>query len=145
MAALPDYRGRELARRLDHAAQQLRVGRSGGGRQPTKASDRTAPTTCSATFASGAANFGPGGGWVIGGSWEDPEYSYSFAAPMALLERSRFNGFRLMQDTDDPRTPRLCARRSTLSPRSRGLPRCSRYRTRCMRPTRASSPTGPVR
>ena len=35
------------------------------------------------------------------------------AADAPLLERSRLNGFRLMQDTDDPRMPRLCARRST--------------------------------
>jgi dienelactone hydrolase len=48
------------------------------------------------------ANRGPAGGWVIGGSWEDPEYSYSVPAAMALLERSRFNGVRLMVDTDNP-------------------------------------------
>jgi serine/threonine protein kinase/formylglycine-generating enzyme required for sulfatase activity/dienelactone hydrolase len=48
------------------------------------------------------ANFGSTGGWVIGGSWEDPEYSYNVAAAMPLLERSRLNGLRLMQDTDEP-------------------------------------------
>ena len=33
----------------------------------TKASDRTAPTTCSATYVSGFWNSGPSGGWVVGG------------------------------------------------------------------------------
>jgi serine/threonine protein kinase len=48
-----------------------------------------------------SANLGPAGGWVVGGSWEDPQYSYNVAAPTALLERSRFNGFRLIHDTDN--------------------------------------------
>lgn len=36
-------------------------------------------------------------GWLIGGAWEDPEYSYVTAASAALMERSRLNGFRLMR------------------------------------------------
>jgi pimeloyl-ACP methyl ester carboxylesterase len=47
-------------------------------------------------------NLSPTGGWVVGGSWEDPQYLYGVARPMALLERSRLNGFRLIQDTDNP-------------------------------------------
>ena len=36
-------------------------------------------------------------GWLIGGAWEDPEYSYVTAASAKLIERSRLNGFRLMR------------------------------------------------
>jgi eukaryotic-like serine/threonine-protein kinase len=49
-----------------------------------------------------ALNAGPGGGWVTGGSWEDPMYSYSSVAPVALLERSRLNGFRLVRNLSEP-------------------------------------------
>ncbi|MEO6081152.1 MAG: SUMF1/EgtB/PvdO family nonheme iron enzyme [Steroidobacteraceae bacterium] len=48
------------------------------------------------------ANLGPGGGWVIGGSWEDPRHSFSNVAPVPLIERSRLNGFRLIQDITEP-------------------------------------------
>jgi eukaryotic-like serine/threonine-protein kinase len=42
-------------------------------------------------------NPGARGGWMAGGSWEDPEYSYSDLVAMPLLDRSRANGFRLMK------------------------------------------------
>ncbi|MEO8309378.1 MAG: SUMF1/EgtB/PvdO family nonheme iron enzyme [Pseudomonadota bacterium] len=44
------------------------------------------------------SNPGPQGGWVIGGSWEDPTYNYSLAVPVAKFERSPLNGFRLIQN-----------------------------------------------
>ncbi len=47
-------------------------------------------------------NPGPGGGWVIGGSWEDPWYSFANVAPVPLLERSRLNGIRLIQNLSEP-------------------------------------------
>jgi formylglycine-generating enzyme required for sulfatase activity/predicted esterase len=37
------------------------------------------------------------GGWLIGGDWQDPEYSYVTAVAAKLIERSPLNGFRLMQ------------------------------------------------
>jgi predicted esterase len=64
-----------------------------------------------------SANFGPVGGWAIGGSWDDPRYFYLLAAPTALLERSRVNGFRLMQDTDNP--AHAATLRAPLAPVSR--------------------------
>jgi len=47
------------------------------------------------------SNPGPGGGWVIGGGWEDPTYSYADAMPAPLMERSAQNGFRLMRPTPE--------------------------------------------
>jgi len=47
-------------------------------------------------------NPGPGGGWVIGGSWEDPWYSFASVAPVSLLERSKLNGIRLVRDLTEP-------------------------------------------
>jgi eukaryotic-like serine/threonine-protein kinase len=47
-------------------------------------------------------NPGSGGGWVVGGSWEDPRYSYANFAPVPLLERSPLNGFRLVEDLSEP-------------------------------------------
>jgi formylglycine-generating enzyme required for sulfatase activity/dienelactone hydrolase len=44
-------------------------------------------------------NRGSGGGWLIGGDWEDPEYSYLSAVAAPLIERSPLNGFRLMRET----------------------------------------------
>jgi dienelactone hydrolase len=35
--------------------------------------------------------------WVLGGSWEDPEYSYLTAIPAKPIERSPLTGLRLMQ------------------------------------------------
>ncbi len=59
-----------------------------------------------------------GGGWVVGGSWEDPWYSYSTTAPAALIERSRLNGFRLVQSLSEPTNgPAL---RATLDLATRG-------------------------
>jgi predicted esterase len=43
----------------------------------------------------------PGGGWVIGGSWEDPIYSYMDLVPVSRMERSRLNGFRLMKPSPE--------------------------------------------
>jgi formylglycine-generating enzyme required for sulfatase activity/dienelactone hydrolase len=37
------------------------------------------------------------GGWLIGGDWQDPEYSYVTAVSAKLIERSELNGFRLMR------------------------------------------------
>jgi eukaryotic-like serine/threonine-protein kinase len=42
------------------------------------------------------------GGWVIGGSWQDPMYSYSSSASLPRLERSGLNGFRLVKDITEP-------------------------------------------
>ncbi len=67
------------------------------------------------------SNVGPGGGWVIGGSWEDPVYMHNFAAAVPLLERSRFNGFRLMLDTDDPVHAATLRGPLDIRPRSRSL------------------------
>ena len=67
------------------------------------------------------ANLGPDGAWVIGGSWEDPQYSYNSFAPMTLLERSRLNGFRLMQDTDNPTHAATLRVPLDLRPRSAAL------------------------
>jgi dienelactone hydrolase len=39
------------------------------------------------------------GGWLMGGAWEDPEYSYLSAVPAKLIERSPLSGLRLMQST----------------------------------------------
>ncbi len=47
-------------------------------------------------------NPGPGGGWVIGGSWEDPLYSFASVAPVPLLERSKLNGIRLIRYLTEP-------------------------------------------
>jgi dienelactone hydrolase len=47
------------------------------------------------------ANPGAKGGWLIGGSWEDPDYQYSSTVPTLLLERSRLNGFRLVKNQGD--------------------------------------------
>ena len=47
-------------------------------------------------------NPGPGGGWVMGGSWEDPSYSFASVAPVPLLERSRLNGIRLIKYLSEP-------------------------------------------
>ena len=38
-----------------------------------------------------------GGGWVLGGSWEDPPYSFNSARPVDRFARMEINGFRLMQ------------------------------------------------
>ncbi len=65
------------------------------------------------------ANLSPTGGWVVGGSWEDPQYLYGVAWPMALLERSRLNGFRLIQDTDNPGHAANLRAPLDLMPRSR--------------------------
>jgi formylglycine-generating enzyme required for sulfatase activity len=63
-------------------------------------------------------NTGPTGGWVVGGSWEDPWYSYAATAPAALLERSSLNGFRLVQNLNEPTNgPAL---RATLDLATRG-------------------------
>jgi serine/threonine protein kinase/dienelactone hydrolase len=43
------------------------------------------------------ANADASGGWLLGGTWEDPEYSYMTAVPAKLIERSPLNGFRLMR------------------------------------------------
>jgi formylglycine-generating enzyme required for sulfatase activity/dienelactone hydrolase len=40
---------------------------------------------------------GATGGWALGGSWEDPEYSYLTAVRASLVERSPLNGLRLMR------------------------------------------------
>jgi eukaryotic-like serine/threonine-protein kinase len=42
-------------------------------------------------------NPGAQGGWMAGGSWEDPAYAYSELVALPLLDRSRANGFRLMK------------------------------------------------
>ena len=44
-------------------------------------------------------NRGGTGGWLIGGDWEDPAYSYLSAVPAKLMDRSRYNGVRLVRDT----------------------------------------------
>jgi formylglycine-generating enzyme required for sulfatase activity/dienelactone hydrolase len=38
-----------------------------------------------------------GGGWLTGGGWEDPEYSYVAAVPAKLIERSPLAGLRLIR------------------------------------------------
>ena len=38
-----------------------------------------------------------GDGWVLGGSWEDPPYSFNSARPVDRFARMEINGFRLMQ------------------------------------------------
>jgi tRNA A-37 threonylcarbamoyl transferase component Bud32/predicted esterase len=67
------------------------------------------------------ANLGHRGGWVIGGSWSDPQYSYFVAAAVTLLERSPLNGVRLMQDADDPVHAATLREPFDIAPRSRGL------------------------
>lgn len=42
------------------------------------------------------------GGWVVGGSWQDPWYLYTSAAPVQRLERSPRNGFRLIRNIEEP-------------------------------------------
>ena len=42
-------------------------------------------------------NPGAQGGWMAGGSWEDPAYAYSELIALPLLDRSRANGIRLMK------------------------------------------------
>ena len=43
------------------------------------------------------SNPGPAGGWVLGGNWEDPTYSYADMNGVSRMERSPLNGFRLMK------------------------------------------------
>ncbi|HUL82197.1 MAG TPA: SUMF1/EgtB/PvdO family nonheme iron enzyme, partial [Gammaproteobacteria bacterium] len=43
-------------------------------------------------------NRGPTGGWLIGGDWEDPAYAYLSAVSAQLMDRSRYNGVRLMRE-----------------------------------------------
>jgi formylglycine-generating enzyme required for sulfatase activity/dienelactone hydrolase len=43
------------------------------------------------------SNTADDGGWLIGGAWDDPEYSYVSAIPAKLIERSPLNGFRLIE------------------------------------------------
>ena len=45
-------------------------------------------------------NQGPKGGWVLGGSWEDPPYRYNDAKAVGLFDRSGPNGFRLMREIE---------------------------------------------
>jgi formylglycine-generating enzyme required for sulfatase activity/dienelactone hydrolase len=42
---------------------------------------------------------GSEGGWLLGGGWEDPEYSYLSAVPAKLIERAPQSGLRLMRFT----------------------------------------------
>jgi formylglycine-generating enzyme required for sulfatase activity/dienelactone hydrolase len=44
-------------------------------------------------------NRGGTGGWLIGGDWEDPAYSYLSAVSAKLMDRSRYNGVRLVRET----------------------------------------------
>jgi formylglycine-generating enzyme required for sulfatase activity/dienelactone hydrolase len=45
-------------------------------------------------------SLGPTGGWLLGGAWEDPEYSYVSAVAAKLIDRSPLSGMRLMRSTD---------------------------------------------
>lgn len=46
------------------------------------------------------ANAGPEGGWMMGGGWQDPVYSYFYVTPAPLMDRSVQNGLRLMREID---------------------------------------------
>jgi eukaryotic-like serine/threonine-protein kinase len=54
-------------------------------------------------------NPGPGGGWVLGGSWEDPVYMFSVSIAQELLARDPKSGFRLMQEISPPMSAALRA------------------------------------
>jgi formylglycine-generating enzyme required for sulfatase activity/dienelactone hydrolase len=41
-------------------------------------------------------NPGLGGGWLIGGSWEDPSYQFAYTSAETRMSRSRLNGFRTL-------------------------------------------------
>lgn len=48
-------------------------------------------------------NSGLAGGWLIGGSWEDPSYQFAYTSAEGKMSRSPFNGFRTMQVTGEAR------------------------------------------
>ena len=50
-------------------------------------------------------NRGPGGGWILGGAWNDPDYFYGHALAASLLDRSATNGFRLVQEVTPESVP----------------------------------------
>ena len=66
-------------------------------------------------------NLGPFGGWVVGGSWDDPDYFYNVAASMPLLERSRLTGLRLMQYAGDHPDAASLQAELDLRPQNRNL------------------------
>lgn len=48
-------------------------------------------------------NPGMGGGWLIGGSWEDPSYQFAYTSAETRFSRAPSNGFRTMQVTGEAR------------------------------------------
>ena len=54
-------------------------------------------------------NLGQGGGWVVGGSWEDPGYMFNVAIAQDLLARDPKGGFRLVQEIGTPMNAALRA------------------------------------
>ena len=70
--------------------------------QRTAAWVPTARSTSPATFASGSWNLSTAGRrWILGGSWNDPDYMFSVPFSLPPDDRSPDNGFRCISVEDD--------------------------------------------
>ena len=52
---------------------------------------------------------GPGTRYILGGAWNDPDYTFLYSDFRSPFDRSETNGFRCMRDAEQPASPALSA------------------------------------